>query len=248
LAYSGLAYFYDIFTKEINYKKMADRVEGIFKKFKVIPSLILDLACGTGSLTFELKSRGYDLIGLDLSEEMLSVAQNKAFEKGYGDILFLKQNMTSFDLYGTVDAIVCSLDGINHLLKKEDVLKCFKRASLFLNDGGLFIFDMNTVEKFKTLYGNNSYIFEDENVFCGWQNAYNDKTKQNTFHFSFFYEEDGVYSRMDDTCKEKAYETREITELLEQANFKLLSIYGGETGYKKYKDGDLRAFFFVKKG
>jgi ubiquinone/menaquinone biosynthesis C-methylase UbiE len=248
LAYSGLAYFYDIFTKEINYKKMADRVEGIFKKCKAAPKLILDLACGTGSLTLELKSRGYDLIGLDLSAEMLSVAQNKAYDMGFGDILFLKQNMTSFDLYGTVDAILCSLDGINHLLKKEDVLKCFERAALFLNDGGLFIFDINTPKKFKTLYGNNSYIFEDDNVFCGWQNAYNDKTKINTFHFSFFYEQDGVYNRLDDICKEKAYEIEEITELLEQANFKLLSIVGGEIGYKKYKDGDLRAVFTAKKG
>ncbi len=245
--YSIMAYFYDIFTDDIDYCKMADRIESIFKDNNSKPQIVLDLACGTGNLTCELARRGYDLIGIDNSSEMLNIAKEKANIENQNDILFLNQNMTSIDLFGTVDAVICSLDGINHLINEKSVLQCFQKANLFLNEGGLFIFDVNTLHKFKTLYSNNAFIYEKDDVFCAWQNNFNEKNNICTFDFTFFKKEKDKYIKFKDFIKEKAYEISTLTDLLEKANFQILNIYGGEKGKKPLKQDDDRALFVAKK-
>lgn len=231
-AYDSIASIYDNINSEIDYHAWADFIEECFKKYlKEKPELVLDLACGTGSMTLELANRGYDMIGADLSEDMLTEAMDKAYDKGIEGVLFLKQDMRCFELYGTVGAIVCCLDSINYLTEDGDIEKCFKCAHNYLDPDGLFIFDANTPYKFENIYGDNHYIFEDknsfgENAYCGWQNDYDRETRLCNFYLSVFTEEDdGRFSRADEVQTEKCYFKEEIIENLEKCGFEILGFF-----------------------
>lgn len=230
--YDSIASIYDNINSEIDYSSWADFVEKCFEKYlKEKPELILDLACGTGSMTFVLASRGYDMIGADMSEDMLTEAMDKAYDKGIEGILFLKQDMRRFELYGTVGAIVCCLDSVNYLTDDGDLEMCFKCAHNYLDPDGLFIFDVNTPYKFENIYGNNHYIFEDknsfgENAYCGWQNEYDRETRLCNFYLSVFTEEeDGRFSRADEVQTERCYLKEELTENLEKSGFEVLGFF-----------------------
>ena len=231
-SYGSIASIYDNINAEIDYSLWADFVEQCFKKYlKDVPELVLDLACGTGSMTFALAERGYDMIGADMSEDMLTEAMDKAYDKGIEGILFLKQDMRCFELYGTVGAIVCCLDSVNYLTEDGDIEKCFKCAHNYLDPDGLFIFDVNTPYKFENIYGNNHYIFEDknsfgENAYCGWQNEYDGETGLCNFYLSVFTEgEDGRFSREDEVQTERCYSKEELTENLEKCGFEVLGFF-----------------------
>jgi len=193
---------------------------------------VLDLACGTGSMTFELNSRGYDMIGADGSEDMLSRAYEKAFEKGIANVLFLCQDMRNFELYGTVGAVVCCLDSINYLTDDGDLEKCFSTVHNYLDPDGLFIFDVNTPHKFERVYGNNHYIFENEDydgnrAYCGWQNEYEPTSKLCSFYLSVFTEdENGKFLRADEQQTERCYTDRELEQSLTRCGFEVLGFYG----------------------
>jgi SAM-dependent methyltransferase len=230
--YSAIASVYDKINSDIDYSKWADFIEACFDKFLATrPELILDLACGTGSMTFELQSRGYDMIGADGSEDMLSEAYEKAYDKGINNILFLRQDMRSFELYGTVGAVCCCLDSINYLTKDGDLDKCFSTVHNYLDPDGLFIFDVNSPYKFSNVYGNNHYIFETEDsagnaAYCGWQNCYDEATKLCTFDLSVFTErEDGRYDRSDEQQTERCYSMSEIKDCLNSHSLEVLGVY-----------------------
>ncbi|MCL2774345.1 MAG: class I SAM-dependent methyltransferase, partial [Oscillospiraceae bacterium] len=165
--FSVLAQYYDILNYNADYKKVADYIEDVFIIYGKSPELVLDLACGTGSLTVELDKRGYDMIGLDSSPEMLSVAYAQK-----PNILWINQDMCGFELYGTVDAVVCCFDSLNYILDEEKIDKCFGLVRNYLNPGGLFIFDVNSKYKFENIYANNDIVLENSGVFCSWQNSY----------------------------------------------------------------------------
>jgi len=234
--YDAIARVYDKLNRDIDYSLWADFVERCFGRYLVEkPRLVLDLACGTGSMTTELSDRGYDMIGVDRSEDMLSEAYLRSEGKG---ILYLLQDMRSFELYGTVGAVVCCLDSINYLLSAEDVEKTFRKVHNYLDPDGLFLFDMNTPFKFENIYSDNAYILEDEidygdggpaaAVFCGWQNQYDHESRICTFYLSLFEEnEDGGYTRSDEEQRERCYELSEIKELLEKCGFELRGVFGG---------------------
>ena len=237
--YEALARVYDRLNAEIDYEKWADFVESCFDKFLPSrPSLVLDLACGTGTMTRALSARGYDMIGVDGSEDMLA----EAFMRGNGEgkILYLCQDMRSFELYGTVGAVVCCLDSINYLLDPRDVQKTFAGVHNYLDPDGLFLFDVNTPYKFENVYGHNAYILEDENedggaVFCGWQNEYDPGSGLCDFWLSIFEEdEDGAYVRSDEHQKERCYSLDEIKRMLEECGFEFLGVFAdwqfGEIG------------------
>ena len=151
--YSAIARVYDRLNKDIDYKKWADFFEECFSRFLCQkPEIILDLACGTGRMTRELASRGYDMIGVDGSADMLG----EAYASGGEGILYLMQDMRDLELYGTVGATVCCLDSLNYLLKDEDLLKTFSLVHNYSDPDGLFIFDMNTPYKFENIYSDNS--------------------------------------------------------------------------------------------
>lgn len=231
--YRALAHVYDLLNKEIDYPAWADFVERCFAKWlPKKPNLVLDLACGTGLMTNELARRGYDMIGVDGSAEMLSCAY-AAMPQGR-HVLLLEQDIRSFELYGTVEAVVCCLDSLNYLLENEDLLACFRTVHNYLDPNGLFLFDMNTPYKFQTVYGDNAYVLEDErdtpsgptDVFCAWQNHFCSDTRICDFDLSIFEEQtDGSYLREDEHQQERCYSMEEITAALHKAGFESLGVY-----------------------
>ncbi len=231
-SYNAIASIYDNINSEIDYSAWADFIERCFSEFlNEKPCLVLDLACGTGSMTFELRRRGYDMIGADMSEEMLYKAYDKAYDNEISDILFIKQDMRSFELYGTVGAIVCCLDSVNYLTTNDDLEKCFHCVHNYLDPDGLFIFDVNTPYKFENIYGNNHYILEDidadgRSAFCGWQNEYSKDTKLCNFYLSVFTEaKNGKYERSDEEQTERCYSKSELTEALKKCGFEIIGFY-----------------------
>lgn len=167
-AYESLAAYYDSLTGDVPYGRFADFYELIFQRYAVRPTLVLDLACGTGTLTWELAARGYEMIGVDASADMLAEALEKG-EEAQAPVapIFLNQSMEELDLYGTVSAAVCSLDGVNYL-PPESLGPVFERLRLFVEPGGLFIFDVNTPEKLLALDGQ-VFLDETEDVYCVWR-------------------------------------------------------------------------------
>ncbi len=226
--YQAIARVYDKLNADIDYKKWADLIEKCFDKFLgTRPELVLDLACGTGRMTRELSARGYDMIGVDASEDMLSEAMYSYASRG---ILYLLQDMRSFELYGTVGAVVCCLDSVNYLLSEEDLKKTFANVHNYLDPDGLFIFDVNTPYKFENIYSDNAYILEDEDengaIYCGWQNEYDRESGICDFYLSLFEEdEDGAYIRSDEHQRERCYTLMQIRDALAACGLELVDIY-----------------------
>ena len=224
MAYEVFADYYDRLTGNVEYSKRAQYLLGILKKHNHESGLTLDLACGTGSLTLELKKAGVDVYGIDASADMLSVALQKASDEGE-QILYLRQKMQSIDLYGTIDTCFCTLDSINHLTDKKDVQKTFDRVSLFMNPQGLFVFDVNTVYKHREVLKDNVFVFDTDEVYCVWQNTplEGDMTE---ISLDFFIPEENNYYRMTETFRERAYTVEELSQMLICAGFELEAVYG----------------------
>ncbi len=237
--YHAVARVYDRLNAEIDYSDWADFAEKCFDRFlQTRPELVLDLACGTGSMTLQLAARGYDMIGVDGSADMLS----EAFERAGGDprILWLRQDMRELELYGTVGAVTCCLDSLNYLLREEDLSKTFSLVHNYLDPDGLFLFDMNTPYKFAHVYADNAYVLEDElvwdegtdceeraAVYCGWQNCFNSETNICDFDLSIFEElPNGTYRRNDEHQQERCYSREEILHALTANGFELLGMWG----------------------
>ena len=191
---------------------------------------------------------GYDMTGVDLSPEMLEIAQKKAEAAGSKDkILFLCQDMCDFELYGTVQAVVSALDSLNHLDGKEDLKQVFSLVHNYLEPGGLFCFDLNSPYKFKHIYGTNAYVLEDEGIYCGWQNIYDPSSRICEFYTSVFTEnEDGTYTRRDDFEREYCFTPKEVETLLAKCGFALLSVEGDRDGSAVKKDTE-RLYFTAKR-
>ena len=210
-SYTDFAYIYDKLIDQ-DYEKWADYIEEIFKKHNVNPKLVLDLGCGTGSITNILAKRGYDMIGVDLSPDMLNVARDKATEEGL-DVLYLCQDIREFELYGTVDAIICTLDVLNYITEPKDLQQVFALVKNYLNPDGIFVFDINTEHKLKNVLGNNTFINDENGIFYTWENEYNNNIS-NQFLTFFAETEDGLYERFDEQHIQRAYTIDEIKEKL----------------------------------
>lgn len=245
MAYGVFAEFYDRLTGNVHYKERADYLLELCKRFNHDTGITLDLACGTGTLTLELKRRGVDVYGIDGSPEMLSEASMKAFEEEL-DVLFLCQKMQSIDLYGTIDTCFCTLDSINHMVKKEDVEKTFGRVSLFMNQGGLFVFDVNTVYKHKEVLKDNVFVFDTDEVYCVWQNTPVDEYVEEIALDFFIPDENGRYIKESERFRERAYETHELEEMLKDADFEVLSVFGDMT-FESPADTEQRLYFVARK-
>ncbi|UQT48154.1 class I SAM-dependent methyltransferase [Flavonifractor plautii] len=168
MAYEFLAGCYDAFTADVHYARWADYLEKHFARSKLPIRTVLDLACGTGSLTRVLAERGYEMIGADLSQEMLAQAAEKCRGAGPIEPIFLHQAMEELDLYGTIDACVCCLDSINYVTSPKKLARAFRRVHTFLMPGGLFLFDINTPQKLRGLDGQ-MFLDESEDAYCVWR-------------------------------------------------------------------------------
>lgn len=221
--YDALAPVYAALNGEVYYGRMADFIQNAFNThFSGEVRDVLDLGCGSGNMTFPLLERGYSMIGVDASVSMLSEAQR---HPRAGEVLWLAQDMRSFELYGTVEGAVCTLDGINHLLSRRDVLECFRLVHNYLVPNGIFVFDVNSPRKFARTYGDRTYILESEDAFCAWQNDYDPVRGKCYFDIDLFIKEkDGRYSRQSLTIKEQRYTERQLFALLKEAGFAVLSV------------------------
>ena len=226
-AYEALAGVYDKLNREVDYAAFADLYERIFARYGISPELVLDLGCGTGSMTLELSRRGFDMIGVDGSADMLSRAHERMWQSGTTGILFLLQDMRSFELYGTVGAVVSSLDCVNYLTEEGDLDRCFSLVHNYLDPDGVFVFDVNTPHKFKTVYGDHAYILEDEDCFCGWQNEFSEESGLCRFYLSVFSKNgDCTYSRADEEQVERCYTKEELEGALTRAGFADIAFFG----------------------
>lgn len=227
-SYELFADFYDSLTDNVEYEKRANYIiEILQKKYNHDLGLTLDLACGTGTMTMLLKEKGVDIYGVDGSYDMLTVAQQKSMEKDL-DILFLCQKMQSLDLYGTIDTCICTLDSLNHIIDEKIFKKAIKRVSMFMNKGGYFLFDLNTLYKHREVLADNSFVFETDEVFLAWQNTLRENDIVD-IDLDFFIKENGLYSRYSESFSERAYSLDFVEKTLNKYDFNLEGVFGDLT-------------------
>lgn len=244
--YNIFASFYDNLTQNVDYNSISLFIDRTIKEDGNGGNLVLDLACGTGTLACMLAKLGYDVVAADKSEEMLSIAMNKA--ETFGNPIFLNQSMQELDLFGTIDAAVCTLDSINHIDNKQDIKKAIERVSLFLNKGGLFIFDVNSLFKHQNILSNNCFVYETDDVYCVWQNQLNADNSVD-ISLDFFAAEDNdddVYIRSQERFAEYYYSDEFLVEILEQNNLSVISKFDDYTD-KKIDDKTQRVVYICRK-
>jgi len=220
--YDAFSFCYDRFTDDVDYPARTKRILQLFEKYDRRPTLLLDLACGTGNFSFPLVDAGIDVIGVDCSEGMLAAAISK-LEQGSTNPLFLNQYAEELELYGTVDGAICMLDSLNHITEYENFSKSIERVALFLEKDRLFIFDLNTPYKHKEVLGDNTFVREDETAFCVWQNEYaGDNTVD--IYLDFFVEnKNGSYERLMENFSEVAYTNEQIESAIKNAGLELVA-------------------------
>lgn len=224
-SYTDFAGYYDrLMRGDFDYLKIADYIENLFSRYDKDVKLICELACGTGNITIPLAARGYEMIGVDSSVQMLDVARKKDKQ---GDILFLNQNMTKLDLYGTVDAFLCMTDGMNYVLSASSLFHMFKRIkTCFLEPDGLFIFDVSSEYKLREIVGNNTFIHSHEDIFYSWENRYIENKHLSDMFLNFFVKnKNGTYRRFCERHLQRAYRTEELVSLLYAAGFKKVDLF-----------------------
>lgn len=247
MSYGVFSEFYDALTANVSYDTVSQVLSSLLTRYGKSRGLLLDLACGTGSVSVRLAEKGYEVIGADLSPEMLSEAQNKAYSAGQ-NILFLCQDMTALDLYGTVDAAVCTLDGLCHLPDEESVFAALQKVSLFMNPGGVFLFDVNSVYKHRAVLGNNTFVYDTDDVYCVWQNTLlsDGVTVQMDLDFFEPVSDEGDYVRQSERFTERAYPKETLEAMLKKAGFTVLDVFDGYSG-KPAHDTSERLLFAVRK-
>lgn len=238
-SYQTFAQFYDTLTQNAEYKVRADYVSGFFSSYKEEPKVILDLACGTGNISYYLSQKGYEIIGMDKSEDMLSQASSK----GIDNLTLVKGDMTSFNLFKKVDCCVCMLDSINHLESIDDVKRCFDCVYNVLNTGGIFIFDVNTVYKHKRILADNSFVFDEEDFFLAWDNEFLGDNKVRIL-LDFFVYNGNSYDRHSEEFIETAYDIDELSDALK--NFEVIGIYD-DLSKEAPKEKSERLYFVCKR-
>lgn len=246
MSYNSFASVYDELTVNVDYKERTAYIMKILDTYGIKDGLLLDLACGTGSLSLEFAKNGFDVIGTDASFDMLSEAQNKAYESGQ-NILFLCQKMQETDLYGTVRAVVCSLDSLNHLSDVSEVRETFSKLKNFVDDGGIMIFDVNTLYKHREILGNNTFVYDEKNVYCVWQNSLSADGVTVGINLDFFVKESNdTYTRFSENFKEKFFSDEEITEAAQNAGFRVLKKYAEGT-FEEPKADTQRIYYVFRR-
>lgn len=247
--YDILAPVYDRLNRQVDYFEWADYIEKCIDRYseRKPHASVLDMGCGTGTMTLELARRGYDMTALDISEDMLAEADSLARSEGIENILFLCEDMCAFELYGTVDHIICCLDGINHITDREELLACFSLVNNYLNPGGLFIFDLNTPYKFRTMYADRDYVLEDDGAICCQRIRLSKSGDRVTFYLTVFEENsDGSWERTDGVERERAYGLRAIRNALGECGLEPVSVSEGY-GFEEPSAEALRWYIVAKK-
>ncbi len=241
--YRDFAAVYDELMDNVPYEQWCGRLHGLIEKYGVSEpvrdaedtlaserNLVLDLGCGTGTLTELMYRRGYDMIGVDISGDMLNAAMEKMAESG-ADILYLLQDMRELELYSTVGTVYSVCDSLNYLLEEEELLKVFSLVNNYLYPGGIFIFDFNTVYKYEKVIGEATIAENREDCSFIWENFYDPGQEVNEYDLTVFIEqEDGLFRRFTETHYQRGYRAGQMKALVERAGMKLLEMMDADTG------------------
>ena len=230
-AYTDFAGVYDTFMDDTPYEEWCAFLIEVLKEFHIEKELVLDLGCGTGTLTGMLASAGYDMIGVDSSGEMLNIALEKKESAGYGEeLLYLCQDMREFELYGTVKAVISVCDSLNYLLEEEDLLETFQLVNNYLDPGGIFIFDFNTVYKYEQVIGDTTIAENREECSFIWENYYHGKEQINEYDLTVFVqEEDGLFRKFTETHYQRGYTLLQMESLLKKAGMTFVRALDADT-------------------
>ena len=250
-AYTGFAKVYDLFMDNVPYRAWSQRLIGLLQEHGIEGGLVLDLGCGTGSMTRLLAQAGYDMIGADNSEEMLQAAREAGdLKEGAGEgILYLLQDMREFELYGTVRAVVSICDSLNYILEEEELLQVFRLVNNYLDPGGIFIFDMNTLYKYREVLGETVICENREEGSFIWENFYEEEGNINQYDLTLFIrEEDMRYRKYEETHVQRGYGIQQVQALLIEAGLEPLAVYDGYTKEPAKEDSERICFVAKEKG
>lgn len=236
--YTGFAAVYDLFMDNVPYDEWADYVQHLLNQYGISGRLVLELGCGTGSMTGCLANRGFDMIGIDDSQEMLQLARDKNGEKQ--GILYLCQDMREFELYGTVSAVISVCDSMNYILSEEDLLQVFKLVNNYLDPGGVFIFDLDTEFAYKEVLGENTIAENREEGSFIWENSYYEDEQINEVSLTLFIPEQDseYYVKYEETHYRKAYALDTVRRLIEEAGMEWVAVYDALTEKRPKKDSE----------
>ncbi len=246
-SYETLAAYYDELTEDVEYRRRADFVERLMGRSRVPVKTVLDLACGTGTMTGLFTQRGYELIAVDGSEDMLAQAREKAAGLPGEPPIFLHQDMPRLDLYGTVEAAMCCLDSLNYLTDPKDVQRTFQRLRLFIQPGGVLVFDVNTPHKLQGLDGQ-VFLDEREDVYCVWRTEYAKRSRICSYYMDLFTaRSDGTWERDFECHRQRAYTVEELTAWLREAGFVDIRTYG-DCRRRAPREDEQRIYFSAIRG
>ncbi len=246
-AYTSFAQVYDLFQDNIPYEEWADYLKSLLNEYGVKDGLVLDLGCGTGSITELLAKAGYDMIGVDNSEDMLEIAMDKRSRSGL-DILYLLQDMREFELYGTVKAAVSICDSMNYILKKEDLVQVFKLVNNYLDPSGIFIFDMNTEYKYTHLLADGTFAENREESSFIWENFYDEEEQINEYDLTLFIKEGELFRKFEETHYQRCYSLDEVKKAAKEAGMEFVAAYDAFTREPVTDDSERIYLVFRERG
>lgn len=247
-SYTSFAYVYDKFMNNVPYEEWTEYIISLLHKENIDEGIVVDLGCGTGNVTEILASAGFDMIGIDGSEDMLSVAMEKkqSLTNLEHDILYLCQDMREFELYGTVAAIVSVCDCVNYITDPEDLQHVFDLVWNYLDYNGIFVFDLNSQYKYEALLAENTFAENTDDASFIWENYYDEDSRINEYDLTLYIKEGEQYSRYEEVHEQRAYSINEIVEMLEKANLELLHVYDAFTENEPTKESE-RIYFVARK-
>lgn len=226
MTYGSFAYYYDRFMDNIPYDEWTGYLQELLIGQGVKDGLVLELGCGTGKVTRRLKAYGYDMIGIDISEEMLEMAQNREND----GILYLHQDMREFELYGTVAAVVSVCDTMNYITEPEDLVEVFRLVNNYLDPGGCFIFDLKTRTFYRSVLAENVFAENREDCSLIWENFFDEESNLNEYDLTIYAEtRDGLYQRFEETHCQRAWELDEIKDMIAKAGMEFVTAYDAFT-------------------
>lgn len=245
--YTAFAKYYDDLMSDVDYQEIAQKINNIVNEYFPEADFLIDLACGTGSLSEELAKLGFNVLGVDVSREMLSIAQDKKINSGLS-IQYVYGDMTSWSMEeNKADVIVCTLDSLNHLKSFNEIKETFLNVYNSLIDGGLFIFDMNTPYKHEHILSDNAFVFEEDNVYCVWQNEYSSEDNRVDIFLDFFEKFDNNnYKRFHEEFSEISCESYAVKEFAKGIGFEYLESFDEYSDNKANEKSERILYVFRK--
>ena len=244
-AYKNLAASYDRLTNDVDYEATVAFYEEILRREGVTPRTVVDLACGTGSVTEILARKGYRVTGVDMSEEMLTEAAMKTMNLEQPP-MYSCQRLQNLRLPRGVDMAVCALDSLDYILDPEDCKEAIRRAYKALNPGGIFIFDVNTPEKLRAM-DDQIFLDEDDEVYCVWRGEFDEETNICSYGMDLFQREGNMWRRSFEEHREYAYSQEQLTRFLKDAGFTHIEVYADRL-FEAPRAGEQRIYFKARKG